>query len=84
MKFRNMAKKFGVVVATSVPASFAFADDPITEQLKGAIASGQANYTMVVIGVIGLAAIAFGLGRHIHGGGLFFKCARGLSGAIAL
>ncbi|ENJ1346441.1 hypothetical protein AB0416_000892 [Vibrio cholerae] len=63
MKFRNMAKKFGVVVATSVPASFAFADDPITEQLKGAIASGQANYTMVVIGVIGLAAIAFGLGR---------------------
>ncbi|KWW43200.1 hypothetical protein GJ26_18675, partial [Vibrio cholerae] len=55
--------KFGVVVATSVPASFAFADDPITEQLKGAIASGQANYTMVVIGVIGLAAIAFGLGR---------------------
>nr|WP_161418612.1 hypothetical protein [Vibrio cholerae]NAR23150.1 hypothetical protein [Vibrio cholerae] len=58
-----MAKKFGVVVATSVPASFAFADDPITEQLKGAIASGQANYTMVVIGVIGLAAIAFGLGR---------------------
>ncbi|ORP19383.1 hypothetical protein B7953_14990 [Vibrio paracholerae] len=63
MKFRNMAKKFGVVVATSVPASFAFADDAITEQLKGAIASGQANYTMVVIGVIGLAAIAFGLGR---------------------
>ncbi|EGR0365831.1 hypothetical protein FHO46_13880 [Vibrio cholerae] len=63
MKFRNMAKKFGVVIATSVPASFAFADDPITEQLKGAIASGQANYTMVVIGVIGLAAIAFGLGR---------------------
>ncbi|EKF9161661.1 hypothetical protein [Vibrio cholerae] len=63
MKFRNMAKKFGVVVATSFPASFAFADDPITEQLKGAIASGQANYTMVVIGVIGLAAIAFGLGR---------------------
>ncbi|OWO69422.1 hypothetical protein B2J68_18460 [Vibrio cholerae] len=63
MKFRNMAKKFAVVVATSVPASFAFADDPITEQLKGAIASGQANYTMVVIGVIGLAAIAFGLGR---------------------
>ncbi|EGQ7690419.1 hypothetical protein [Vibrio cholerae] len=63
MKFRNMAKKFGVVVATFVPASFAFADDPITEQLKGAIASGQANYTMVVIGVIGLAAIAFGLGR---------------------
>ncbi|EMU9700722.1 hypothetical protein AABB82_002059 [Vibrio cholerae] len=63
MKFRNMAKKFGVVVATSAPASFAFADDPITEQLKGAIASGQANYTMVVIGVIGLAAIAFGLGR---------------------
>ncbi|HGF7194477.1 TPA: hypothetical protein AB5F46_001404 [Vibrio cholerae] len=63
MKFRNMAKKFGVVVATSVPASFAFANDPITEQLKGAIASGQANYTMVVIGVIGLAAIAFGLGR---------------------
>lgn len=63
MKFRNMAKKIGVVVATSVPASFAFAEDPITQQLKLAIDTGQSNYTMVVIGAIGLAAIAFGLGR---------------------
>lgn len=63
MKFRNMAKKFGVVVATSVPASFAFANDAITDQLRDAVAAGQSNYSLVVIGVIGLAAIAFGLGR---------------------
>ncbi|AAU14799.1 hypothetical protein [Vibrio phage KSF1] len=38
--------------------------NPITENFKGAIASGQANYTMVVNGVIGLAAIALGLGWY--------------------
>ncbi|MDQ4623661.1 hypothetical protein [Vibrio cholerae] len=63
MKFRNMAKKFGVVVAASVPSYAVFANDSINEKLASAISSGQANYTMVVIGVIGLAAIAFGLGR---------------------
>lgn len=62
MKFRNIVQKFGVVVAASLPA-FAFANDSINEKLAAAISSGQANYTMVVIGVIGLAAIAFGLGR---------------------
>ncbi|AER41420.1 hypothetical protein VCYphi_gp05 [Vibrio phage VCY] len=63
MKFRNMAKKFGVVVAASVPSYGVFAADDISAQLTAAITSGQANYTMVVVGVIGLAAIAFGLGR---------------------
>ncbi|HGF7509124.1 TPA: hypothetical protein AB5A35_001018 [Vibrio cholerae] len=61
MKFRNMAKKFGVVVATSVPASFAFANDPISEAIKAGVSSGQSNYSLVVVGLIALAALGFGL-----------------------
>ncbi|HDI3278378.1 TPA: hypothetical protein PMM40_001479 [Vibrio cholerae] len=61
MKFRNMAKKFGVVVATSVPASFAFAEDPISDAIKAGVSSGQGNYTLVVVGLIAMAALGFGL-----------------------
>lgn len=41
MKFRNMAKKFGVVAATVLPASFAFAEDPISDAIKAGVSSGQ-------------------------------------------
>ncbi|ENM5900772.1 hypothetical protein DX885_000850 [Vibrio mimicus] len=61
MKLRNMAKKFGVAVATAVPASFAFANDSITSALNGAVTTGQSNYSIVVVGLIGLAALGFGL-----------------------
>ncbi|ENM5913492.1 hypothetical protein I2709_001805 [Vibrio mimicus] len=61
MKLRNMTKKFGVAVATAVPASFAFADDPITTALNSAVSTGQSNYSIVVVGLIGLAALGFGL-----------------------
>ncbi|EJL6930787.1 hypothetical protein NMT09_002173 [Vibrio cholerae] len=61
MKFRNMAKKFGVVVATVLPASFAFAEDPISDAIKAGVSSGQGNYTLVVVGLIAMAALGFGL-----------------------
>ncbi|BCK10320.1 hypothetical protein [Vibrio cholerae] len=61
MKFRNMAKKFGVVAATVLPASFAFADDPISDAIKAGVTSGQGNYTLVVVGLIAMAALGFGL-----------------------
>ncbi|EJK2281934.1 TPA: hypothetical protein RI752_001703 [Vibrio cholerae] len=61
MKFRNMAKKFGVVAATVLPASFAFAEDPISDAIKAGVTSGQGNYTLVVVGLIAMAALGFGL-----------------------
>ncbi|EGR0495207.1 hypothetical protein FG066_17455 [Vibrio cholerae] len=61
MKFRNMVKKFGVVAATVLPASFAFAEDPISEAIKAGVSSGQGNYTLVVVGLIAMAALGFGL-----------------------
>ncbi|EOW9259538.1 hypothetical protein ACN26E_001185 [Vibrio cholerae] len=61
MKFRNMAKKIGVVVATVLPASFAFASDPITDAITDGVAAGQGNYSLVVVGLIAMAALGFGL-----------------------
>ncbi|EGR3978265.1 hypothetical protein DDN23_14530 [Vibrio cholerae] len=61
MKFRNMVKKFGVVAATVLPASFAFAEDPISDAIKAGVSSGQGNYTLVVVGLIAMAALGFGL-----------------------
>ncbi|EGQ9322082.1 hypothetical protein DDM70_17450 [Vibrio cholerae] len=61
MKIRNMAKKFGVVAATVLPASFAFAEDPISDAIKAGVSSGQGNYTLVVVGLIAMAALGFGL-----------------------
>ncbi|WP_336936218.1 hypothetical protein [Vibrio cholerae] len=61
MKFRNMAKKFGVVAATVLPASFAFAVDPISDAITAGVSSGQSNYTLVVVGLIAMAALGFGL-----------------------
>ncbi|HGS4482467.1 TPA: hypothetical protein ACMDNS_001452 [Vibrio cholerae] len=61
MKIRNMAKKFAVVAATVLPASFAFADDPISDAIKAGVSSGQGNYTLVVVGLIAMAALGFGL-----------------------
>ncbi|EJL6410787.1 hypothetical protein HPY09_07235 [Vibrio cholerae] len=61
MKIRNMAKKFAVVAATVLPASFAFAEDPISDAIKAGVSSGQGNYTLVVVGLIAMAALGFGL-----------------------
>lgn len=61
MKIRNMAKKFGVVAATVLPASFAFAADPISDAITAGVSAGQGNYTLVVVGLIAMAALGFGL-----------------------
>lgn len=61
MKIRNMAKKFGVVAATVLPASFAFAEDPISDAITAGVSAGQGNYTLVVVGLIAMAALGFGL-----------------------
>lgn len=60
MKLRNTMKKVGIAVAASVTASSAFADDVATA-INTAVTTGQSNYGLVVVGLIGLAALGFGL-----------------------
>ncbi|KQB03368.1 hypothetical protein V7T16_17045 [Vibrio metoecus] len=61
MKIRNMVKKFGVAVAASVSTSAAFAADPISDAITAGVSAGQGNYTLVVVGLIAMAALGFGL-----------------------
>ncbi|MCF7479137.1 hypothetical protein L3V32_20795 [Vibrio sp. J2-4] len=53
-------KKLSVLLATAVASGSTFAADH-SEAIKAATNEGQANYTLVVVGLIGLAAIGFGL-----------------------
>ncbi|WP_045414135.1 hypothetical protein [Vibrio owensii] len=60
-------KKSIIALATVVASGSAFAtDNGISTAINGAVTSGQSNYTLVVVGLIGLAALGFGL-RHIMG-----------------
>ena len=59
------ALKIGAAVSAVVASGVANAG-PVDEALDAAVASGQSNYSIVVIGLIGLAAIGFGL-RSIVG-----------------
>lgn len=63
MKLRNKAIKYSAVVTAVAASSSAFATESnaITAAINGAISAGQANYSLVVVGIIGLAAIGFGL-----------------------
>ncbi|AYV19848.1 hypothetical protein AAFX24_00045 [Vibrio mediterranei] len=52
------------ILATSLVATSgaAFADtSAVTTAINTAVASGQSNYGLVVVGLIGLAALGFGL-----------------------
>ncbi|EDL50930.1 hypothetical protein VSAK1_24715 [Vibrio mediterranei AK1] len=52
------------ILATSlvVTSGAAFADtSAVTTAINTAVASGQSNYGLVVVGLIGLAALGFGL-----------------------
>lgn len=64
MKYMNILKKhsakIGVAVSTVAASGVAHAVD-LSEELGTAVSSGQSNYTVVVVGLIGLAAIGFGL-----------------------
>ncbi|MPS40667.1 hypothetical protein D8S93_18780 [Vibrio sp. VGrn 2] len=53
-------KKLSVLLATAVASGSTFAADH-SEVIGTAVNEGQANYTLVVVGLIGLAAIGFGL-----------------------
>ncbi|MDS1925869.1 hypothetical protein [Vibrio parahaemolyticus] len=53
-------KKLSVLLATAVASGSTFAADHSTA-INTAVTEGQSNYTLVVVGLIGLAAIGFGL-----------------------
>ncbi|WP_268810175.1 hypothetical protein [Vibrio parahaemolyticus] len=53
-------KKLSVLLATAVASGSTFAANH-SEAINAAVTEGQANYTLVVVGLIGLAAIGFGL-----------------------
>lgn len=57
-----------LVLATALTASASsFAEDSaVTTAINGAISTGQSNYGLVVVGLIGLGALGFGL-RAIMG-----------------
>lgn len=57
-----MKKRLLVLGSTVFASASSFADDSaITTAINGAVSSGQANYGLVVVGLIGLAALGFGL-----------------------
>ncbi|MCQ9100867.1 hypothetical protein [Vibrio alginolyticus] len=53
-------RKLSVLLATAVASGSTFAADH-SEAINSAVSEGQSNYTLVVVGLIGLAAIGFGL-----------------------
>ncbi|MBY8276230.1 hypothetical protein KW516_00640 [Vibrio fluvialis] len=63
MKYMNLLKKHSSKIAAGsgalVLSGAARAD--VAESITTAVSTGQANYTLVVVGLIGLAAIGFGL-----------------------
>lgn len=65
---KNAKTKAAVATVAVMASGSAMAADPanpVKESLDAAIAAGQANFTIVVVGAIGLAAIGFGMGMII-------------------
>lgn len=56
---KKHAGKFGAATGALVLSGAARAD--VAESINTAVSTGQSNYTLVVVGLIGLAAIGFGL-----------------------
>ncbi|MBP3140302.1 hypothetical protein ACTFQF_16880 [Aliivibrio fischeri] len=66
MKLRNKVIKYSAIVTTAVASSSVFAaGDPIADAITAAVTKGQTNYSLVVVGIIGLAAIGFGVGMIV-------------------
>lgn len=61
----KLMKKVALGVTTAFGSASAFAADH-TAVIGTAVTEGQANYTAVVVGVIGLAAIGFGIGMIVR------------------
>lgn len=69
-KVKNVKTKMSLVALAMVSTSASAAGTPseqITASINSAIAAGQSNYTLIVIGVLGLAAIGFGVGMMTSG-----------------
>lgn len=62
---KNTLKKHAAkvsVLAATVVSSSAFADgSAVTTKINEAVSQGQSNYTLVVVGILSMAAIGFGL-----------------------
>ncbi|MEZ9637376.1 hypothetical protein AB4252_07315 [Vibrio cyclitrophicus] len=57
-----MKKRLLVLGSASLVSASSFADNTaITTAINDAVTTGQSNYGLVVVGLIGLAAIGFGL-----------------------
>ncbi|AUI86137.1 hypothetical protein BS333_06910 [Vibrio azureus] len=71
MNTNNTVKQFGfkklgtkaVALTGALISGAALADDSgnVSNAINGAVSSGQGNYTLVVVGLLGMAAIGFGL-----------------------
>ncbi|MBF4410967.1 hypothetical protein [Vibrio anguillarum] len=64
MKFINVMKKHATKIATGVTAAVASASSfavTVPESIEAAVTSGQSNYSLVVVGLITMAAVGFGL-----------------------
>ncbi|MCG7500063.1 hypothetical protein MHO82_24675 [Vibrio sp. Of7-15] len=65
---KNAKTKTAAVATAALASGSAMAADPanpVKDSLDAAIAAGQSNFTIVVVGAIGLAAIGFGMGMII-------------------
>ena len=57
-----MKKRLLVLGSTALVSASSFADtNPVAGAINTAVTTGQSNYGLVVVGLIGLAAIGFGL-----------------------
>ncbi|MFN1651144.1 hypothetical protein [Vibrio rotiferianus] len=57
---KNLGRKVAVAATAVVASGAAFAADH-SAAINTAVTDGQSNYTLVVVGLIGMAAIGFGL-----------------------
>ncbi|ARV74450.1 hypothetical protein [Vibrio campbellii] len=59
---KNTLKNAAKVSVLTVVSSSAFADgSAVTTKINEAVSQGQSNYTLVVVGILSMAAIGFGL-----------------------
>ena len=67
MSIKSAVVKTGFVAVAAVSSSPAFAagDSTITTAINAAVAAANGNVTVVVLGVIGLAALGFGVGMIV-------------------
>lgn len=68
MKFINVMKKHAAKIVTGVTAAVASSSSfaiTVPEAIDSAVTAGQSNYTLVVVGLIVMAATGFGLNMII-------------------